>query len=136
MIYTSNYARQGKDENAYGISCTIPDWFPSERHLRLLAPTWDLVDAWKKKQITEAEYTQTYIQLITSRVNVENILQAFSCNDDMYLLCYESPGQFCHRRVLAELIETHTSICIPEWKNEKEQQQAKTAAFVDSIFDF
>jgi uncharacterized protein YeaO (DUF488 family) len=32
----------------------------------------------------------------------------------LVLLCFEKPGQFCHRRVLAEWIEEQTGQVVPE----------------------
>ena len=36
------------------------------------------------------------------------------CIDDIILLCYEEPGEFCHRRLVADYLELMTGIYIPE----------------------
>jgi uncharacterized protein (DUF488 family) len=56
--------------------------------------------------------------------------------DGALLLCYESPGEFCHRRLLADWIERHTEFVITEWKNEKELEEENQNKVVDSILDF
>lgn len=33
---------------------------------------------------------------------------------DVVLLCYEKPGQFCHRRLVAEWFEQELGLVVPE----------------------
>jgi uncharacterized protein (DUF488 family) len=35
------------------------------------------------------------------------------------LLCWEKPGDFCHRGMVAEWLEEHLGIRVPEWGEEK-----------------
>ena len=36
--------------------------------------------------------------------------------EDASLLCYEKPGDFCHRRIVAEWLEKGTGVVVPELK--------------------
>jgi hypothetical protein len=35
------------------------------------------------------------------------------------MLCWEAPGEFCHRRLVAEWLEGELGIQVPEWKLEQ-----------------
>jgi len=137
-IQTSNYARCGGNPDALGISYSSPQWFAGCR-LPLLAPEWSMVDSIRKGLMTEKEYTVNYINLIKSRrssgkLSAEMIY--YLLPENSILLCYESPNEFCHRRILAEWIKIETGFIIPEWKNEKEEKAEGQKVVVDSLLNF
>lgn len=92
--------------------CIYPpiDWpglcFPS------LEPDRQSFFAIKNGKITQAEYEKRYYQNILSKLNPQQIYDMFSQN---VLLCWEEPGQFCHRRLVAQWIEKALNIEVPEW---------------------
>lgn len=135
-IYTSNYARHANNPLAVGISLTVPEWYEGKR-LEYLAPQSDMIGKIKKgsANYNQRKYTREYLDLIKAR-NVKPQKLIDSLPDGALLLCYESPGEFCHRRVLADWIERRTGMVIPEWKNEKELEQETQNKVVDSILDF
>ncbi|MCU0332703.1 MAG: DUF488 domain-containing protein [Ignavibacteriaceae bacterium] len=111
-IYTSNYARNGKNPNAYGTSYVRPRWY-NGKMLPEIAPTKDLVTRYKNNEIDIEQYTREYIRTLRERgLTPEKALVLIP--DRAILLCYEAPGDFCHRRVLAEWIYLHTGFIIPE----------------------
>lgn len=135
-IYTSNYARHGNNPNAIAISLTIPEWYEGNR-LEYLAPKSDMVGKIKKSEANynQRKYTREYLDLLKARnIKPEWLLEQLS--DGAILLCYEKPGDFCHRRILADWIERHTGVVVPEWKNEKEKEAENQNKVVDSILDF
>ena len=133
-IYTSNYARNGNNPNAFGISYSSPQWFEGKR-LSTLAPEWDMVDSIKKGSLTEEQYTQKYLLLLKQRkIDPQKLIDTLP--DGAVLLCYESPGKFCHRRILAKWVEQYTGVTIPEWKNKKELEQEIHNQLVDSLLEF
>lgn len=133
MIYTSNYARQHTNPKAVGISCTVPVWYKGA-HIKTLGPTWEMVKASKDGRLSHEDYTTQYIELLERRIIDASLFEQME--DGTMLLCYESPGDFCHRRILAEWVKSKTGFIIPEWKNEKETEQGNQAAFVDSVLLF
>jgi len=135
-IYTSNYARHGNNPNAIGISLTIPEWYEGKR-LEYLAPRKEMVGKIKRGEINynQRRYTMEYLDLLRNR-NVDPQKLIDSLPDGAILLCYESPGEFCHRRVLADWVERHIGFIIPEWKNEEELEKEEQNKKVDSILDF
>jgi hypothetical protein len=135
-IYTSNFARNGNNPNAIAISSSVPEWFEGKRFLHL-APLYDMVGKIKRKDnnYDQRKYTRDYLDLLKNR-KIDPKWLLHHLPDGAILLCYEAPNEFCHRRILAEWIERHTGVEIPEWKNEKELEQEKQSEMVDSILDF
>lgn len=112
IIFTSNYARHGTDPNAVAISARPPEWYTGKQYLAL-APSWDLLRQVKRGEITDEQYAQRYLELLEQR----NLTPQQVLNDvgkGAILLCYEAPGDFCHRRVVAEWIQVHTNVEVPE----------------------
>jgi hypothetical protein len=98
--------------------CIYPpiDWtglrFPS------LEPERSTFYAIKEGAITQQEYERLYREHVLSKLDPQNIYDMFRNN---VLLCWEDPGEFCHRRIVAKWIEENLGIEVPEWniKDEK-----------------
>ena len=135
-IYTSNYARNGNNDLAYAISAIIPDWYTG-KSLPFLAPKIDMVGRIKKNvnNYAQRKYEREYLDLLKSR-NVDPHKLIDMLPDGAILLCYEKPGDFCHRRILAKWIEIKTGFKIEEWKTEKELENYKQNKIVDSMLEF
>lgn len=92
--------------------CIYPplDWqgeqFPS------LAPDRQTFFAKKANEIDEKEYEKQYRERVLSKLNPDKIYDMFS---NKVLLCWESPGEFCHRRIVADWIMEELGIEVPEW---------------------
>lgn len=133
-IQTSNYARCGNNPMAMAISYSCPEWYAGKR-IAVLAPTWNLISGYKAGDISEADYTTGYLKILQERaLTPQGVLDLVP--DNAILLCYESPSEFCHRRVLAEWIYLNTGVEIPEWKNKTELEKEEQIRVVDSFFDF
>ena len=74
-------------------------------HNILFAPTKEILDSYKKNQITWDEYVKQYEPLIEKRKAVQFFLKLFSEYDNVCLLCSEPTPEHCHRRLLAEMIK-------------------------------
>jgi uncharacterized protein (DUF488 family) len=72
-------------------------------HILDLAPTKDILDAYKKKEITWDSYEQKFNQLITQR-QIERKL-SIDIIDKSCLLCSELKPHNCHRRLVAEYLQ-------------------------------
>ena len=64
------------------------------------APTKDILDAYKKREITWGQYELDYKKLLKQR-SVENEIDNIELNKAC-LLCSEPTAEKCHRRLLAE----------------------------------
>ena len=96
-LYTSYFGKRLKGDNLVSIARGTPQWFTG-RCVQLVAPSWDLVTGIKSGSLTAEEYTVAYVKQLDS-IGVDKILAMFKDGD--ILLCYEKPGDFCHRHILA-----------------------------------
>jgi uncharacterized protein (DUF488 family) len=69
-------------------------------HMPILAPTKDILDAYKGKKIDWDEYVRRFSSLIRER-RIENEISAEELNNAC-LLCSEPSPEQCHRRLVAE----------------------------------
>jgi hypothetical protein len=65
-----------------------------------------------KKDGDEAYYTKQYHSLILSKLDPQKVYDDLK---DSVLLCYEKPGDFCHRRLVAAWIETALNEPVEEY---------------------
>jgi len=111
--YFSSKLWHGK--NAVAISQGIPEWYKG-RVYKALAPSWNLV------RIKDAEgYTRRYRNEVLNRLDPKKVYK--DLGDDAILLCWEKPGEFCHRRLVAEWLEETLGIKVLELGNEFEQMR-------------
>lgn len=97
-LFTSYYGKSFNHPKAVAISCGIPSGFEG-RVCKLVAPPWSLVSDYKEGRINWALYTMDYMDML-DRIGERAITKLFSEGD--VLLCYEKPGEHCHRHLLAE----------------------------------
>lgn len=71
----------------------------------ILAPTWDLVNNYKSKKISEEEYTINYFKILGRRWNsvLPETLEKMN-NLNVILVCYCPQGVFCHRYLAADFL--------------------------------
>ncbi len=74
------------------------------QHLPELSPTKDILDAYKKKEIEWSEYELEFQRLLQSR-HIESIVEQEQM-DHACLLCSEPQPDHCHRRLVAEYLQT------------------------------
>ncbi len=95
-IYTSRVGVDDKD--ALDITVKSGD--------KVFAPTWDMVMGYKNGKIDEDEYRESYVSMMRDSY-IENTYRWLELLDRnrVVLQCYCSIGSFCHRYILAELLE-------------------------------
>ncbi|MBL7152833.1 MAG: DUF488 domain-containing protein [Phycisphaerae bacterium] len=74
-------------------------------HKPELAPTKEILDAYKKKDIDWPEYERQFRQLLTERRIEDAITQQLA--NKACLLCSEPTSEKCHRRLVAEYLREH-----------------------------
>ena len=72
----------------------------------VLAPTPELLGAYRSNEIGWDEYASRFVALMTAR-SVEVVLHPDSFNRRPVLLCSESSPERCHRRLVAEYLAEH-----------------------------
>jgi uncharacterized protein (DUF488 family) len=75
-------------------------------HEPLLAPTQEILDAFKKQKGSWENYTEAYLGLIRSR-KVESALPQEGFLKKTVLLCSEPTAEHCHRRLALEYLQKH-----------------------------
>jgi uncharacterized protein (DUF488 family) len=73
-------------------------------HEKSLAPTKDILDAYKKGNMTWADYEVRFNRLLAERSPESHL--APSDLDGGCLLCSEHEHQYCHRRLVTEHLQT------------------------------
>lgn len=68
----------------------------------LLAPTADMLDAYRKKEMSWSEYENRYLALLDAR-KIEKRMDLSSLSNGC-LLCSEATPDHCHRRLAADYL--------------------------------
>jgi len=72
-------------------------------HQPLLSPTKDVLDAYKKKEISWEEYEPRFLDQLAER-EVEKAIDKRLFDVPTVLLCSEPAAEHCHRRLVAEYL--------------------------------
>ncbi len=112
---TSNFRRYTGDK---GVAiCIYPpvDW--AGLRYPALAPDRQTFYAIKEGAITKEQYEKLYRENVLAKLDPKAIYEMFKHN---VLLCWEEPGKFCHRRIVAAWIQENLGIEVPEWDHSDE----------------
>ena len=77
-------------------------------HEALLAPTQEILDAFKKEKGAWEEYERRFLALMAER-KVEERVDRKPFDNRTVLLCSEPTPQHCHRRLVAEYLRSQWS---------------------------
>jgi uncharacterized protein (DUF488 family) len=75
-------------------------------HEPLLAPTQEMLDAYKKHKGSWDAYEEAFLALMRAR-NIESALDKESFARKTVLLCSEPAAEHCHRRLVLEYLRKH-----------------------------
>lgn len=106
-MYTSNFARSRRFPLGYtavSIARRSPGYHRGTQYLAL-APTSEMLS------LTTPEYVQRF-DTILDQLDPQEVFDTLG--DRSILLCWESPGVFCHRRRVAQWLEDSLGLIIPE----------------------
>jgi hypothetical protein len=114
MIYTASFFRKDHWHGTpISISLYAPKWYQGDQ-LLILAPSKKLLNDWKRG-MSEDNYTERFrneLMLISKWSLVRNWLDNLNPTIDLTLLCYEKPGEFCHRNLIFKMVERHRPDCL------------------------
>ena len=111
MNYTSYYARLNKVEKVavpISISPSAPNGVVMKSYKKL-APSWSILSEYKEKH-DETLYTERFKKEILGILDaneVANDLTKLADGKPFCLMCYEKPGSFCHRTIVAEWLRNN-----------------------------
>jgi hypothetical protein len=105
-MHTSSFWRfyHRLDQRLVSIALKTPEWFQGQRY-PALAPRLDML------HLEEEEYRREY-QAILDGLDPRQVYE--DLGPDAVLLCWEPPGAFCHRRLVAVWLEQHLGVGVPE----------------------
>jgi len=78
------------------------------RHEPLLAPTQEMLDDYKKRRGSWADYERRFLALMAER-RIEERLDPALLGEPTVLLCSEATPQHCHRRLVVEYLDSRWS---------------------------
>lgn len=103
-IYTSYFGNISRVKNTVAICAKSPDWYAGKEY-KILAPKYSFFSDYKKGLITSEDYTRLYNEQILNKLNFERVYAELTnlhkSVDEITLLCYEKPNDFCHRHLVA-----------------------------------
>lgn len=114
MIYTSYFAKLSKlpsNITPIAICGKSPEWYKGIQYKKL-APKWSFFSVWKQTHDNEY-YIKHFNEEILNTLNVEIVIKELyslankSQDEDIVLICYEKPGDFCHRHLVADWLTSH-----------------------------
>ena len=109
---TSYFANKNAagDPRAISIARWSPRWWGTRRRYIALAPSSDLLKR-SKAGLSWPEYVAEYKRDVLAKLDPAQVYADLS---ESILLCFEIPGQDCHRRLVAEWLEKSLKIKVPE----------------------
>ena len=111
MIYTSYFAKISKlpsNITPITICGKAPEWYKGIQYKKL-APKWSFFSEWKKTHDNEY-YIEHFNKEVLMPLNANDVIKelyALAGNEDIVLICYEKPDDFCHRHLVAEWLTSH-----------------------------
>lgn len=119
MIYTSYFGRLPRfPENIVPISICgkAPDWYGGLQYKKL-APKYDFFMKWKETHDNDY-YIRCFNEQVLDKLNAEDVLLELSelagfnnRHNDICLICYEKPEDFCHRHLVADWLRKNGFEC-------------------------
>lgn len=113
MLYTASFLEPAHHHGLLlSVSRSIPSGFKVDGSLSLFAPSADLLVDWKAKKIDEAGYIERYrTQIKESWNSVKAWLDSLNSLQHTTLLCWEPKNAFCHRNLVAKLVQRYRPDC-------------------------
>lgn len=121
---TSCFTKSTNDPNAVSIAGRAPEDF-TERCYKKLAPKKWFFEKYKKdgdEEFYKIQYQKEVLDVLDPKTVYEEL------GEDSVLLCWEEPGVFCHRHIVAEWLMKHIDVKIYEidFFSDEEISSAKT----------
>lgn len=71
----------------------------------VFCPTWEMVMDYKEGKISKEAYTERYLQMMRESYTLNRpAWDLLLSKEKMVLCCYCPPGEFCHRKLLADIL--------------------------------
>lgn len=129
-IYTSYFGNARKLNEAGIRIISVALWKPRYMSVPMLAsvtPTRYMLS----DKCSHDEYLKRYDEILGNQDANQIVERITNLSDghDVALCCYEKPGVFCHRHILARWITDNTGIDVEEFEETKKKCDAQTSLF-------
>ena len=110
MIYTGRFSDIEKYEHAGLVLVSIAGYAPENYkgiQFKTLAPKYAWWQKWHDQHLSNDWYKAQYQETVLDKLNpkvIANRLRSFG--DNVILLCYEPPTDFCHRQLVAQWLRS------------------------------
>lgn len=123
MIYTSYFAKL-RSLPDYIVPVSIcgkaPEWYQGLQYKKL-APKYDFFMEWKRNKDNDF-YIKCFQEQVLDKLNPTDVILDLSKmvygynigENDIALICYEKPSDFCHRHLVADWFNKNGVYC-KEW---------------------
>lgn len=123
MLYTSYFAKlRSLPDNIVPVSICgkAPEWYQGLQYKKL-APKYDFFMEWKRNKDNNF-YIKCFQEQVLDKLNPTDVIldlskMVYSYNigeNDIALICYEKPSDFCHRHLVANWFNKNGVYC-KEW---------------------
>lgn len=111
---TSYFANRQAAQDACAVSIARwpPRWWGSRRRYFALAPSAELLKR-AKAGMPWPDYVKEYKRDVLDKLDSARVYA--DLGPDAIMLCWEAPGEDCHRRLVAEWMEQALHVKVPEY---------------------
>lgn len=130
-IYTSYFANEKKLRKSnivsIGIALYPPRWFAGPS-LKMVSPSYDILYNSKDHEDYEKRFFSEILAHRDPKVFLSNI-EKLANGKDVALCCYEKPGDFCHRHLVAKWMNEKLGLQIQEYEAPKNPTYKEQSLF-------
>ena len=106
----TSYFNKYRGADAISVCLRPPYWYKGKRCDELAPKPW-FFEKYKKDHDKDF-FIKHYYKEVLDKLNPQDIYNILG--ENAVLLCWEEPGEFCHRRLIAEWLEWELNIEINE----------------------
>lgn len=118
-IFTSYFANLKRVVNPVSICGKAPLFYKGPQYKKL-APKYGFFTDWKQGRLDNDGYVKCFQEQVLKELNPDSVLKElmafYDGQDIVTLICYEKPGDFCHRHLVADWLK-NAGIEVEEAKN-------------------
>lgn len=107
---TSYYAKSSNNFNAVSVAARAPLYYSGRQYKKLAPKLWFFTRY--KKDGDEAFYTEQYQKEVLDKLDPKQVYEELG--ENAVLICWEAPGKFCHRHLIARWFEKHLGVIVRE----------------------
>jgi hypothetical protein len=112
-LYTSNFKLSGRNPLAVAIS-NGQRGYEKVRKYKPLVPPWTLVKDCRAGVVSDTDFNLEYMRQLRGLDPRQVMEELLNGQEDAIMLCWEAPGEYCHRRLAAHWLEGELGILVPE----------------------